>query len=263
MSTSLLFPGRVVKAGDTDQVIVRAIQRRLHEVGCGPLIESGVFDSTTKNAVELFQARFPDTDDSPLTIDGKVGPLTWAALFGAQAVSVVSEVTDPLLTRVLEVASSQIGVIEQPSGSNRGPEVDMYLRTVGLDPTADSFAWCVAFVYWCFQQAANAFQQSNPMIKTAGVLDHWHKAGQQGVLRILADQATDNPVLVKPGQIFVISTSGGRGHTGFVKMVRGGKLITIEGNTNSGGSREGVGVFQRDSRKIAQINEGFIDYSRG
>jgi hypothetical protein len=253
----------VVKIGDADLATVRAIQHRLNEVGCGPLTENGVFDPSTKSAVELFQARFPDAEGSPLTIDGKVGPLTWAALFGAQAVSVVSEVADPLLARVLEVARSQIGVMEQPPGSNHGPEVDNYLRAVGLNPTGGGFAWCVAFVYWCFKQAADALQQPNPMIKTAGVLDHWRKAGQQGIRRILADQATDNPVFVKPGQIFVISTGGGQGHTGLVELVKGGKLTTIEGNTNNGGSREGVGVFRRDSRKITQINEGFIDYSRG
>jgi hypothetical protein len=40
-----------------------------------------------------------------------------------------------------------------------------------------------------------------------------------------------------------------------------GRLVTIEGNTNDNGSRNGIGVFQRDARKIATINKGFIDYS--
>jgi hypothetical protein len=40
-----------------------------------------------------------------------------------------------------------------------------------------------------------------------------------------------------------------------------GRLLTVEGNTNDGGSRNGIGVFQRDARKINQINKGFIDYS--
>ena len=41
-----------------------------------------------------------------------------------------------------------------------------------------------------------------------------------------------------------------------------GRMITIEGNTNDGGSRNGIGVFKRDARKINQINKGFIDYKR-
>src|SRR5437763_788838 len=67
--------------------------------------------------------------------------------------------------------------------------------------------------------------------------------------------------LVKPGFIFVLSTGGSHGHTGLVAEVLPGKLRTIEGNTNDGGSREGIGVFRRDRRKIADISRGFIDYS--
>src|SRR5262249_44869958 len=83
----LPFPGRVIKVGDPDRGIVAAIQHRLNEVGCGPIRETGVFDSeATKRAVKLFQARFPDTSGSPLVIDGEVGSLTWGAMFGASSV---------------------------------------------------------------------------------------------------------------------------------------------------------------------------------
>jgi hypothetical protein len=103
--------------------------------------------------------------------------------------------------------------------------------------------------------------RSNPLVRTAGVLNHWVMAGQRGVPRITGSRAVQNPDLLRPGHIFVIDTGGGHGHTGLVLEVAGGKSITIEGNTNDGGSREGVGVFRRESRKIAQINRGFIDYS--
>jgi hypothetical protein len=53
---------------------------------------------------------------------------------------------------------------------------------------------------------------------------------------------------------------GGNGHTGIVKAVNGGKIVTIEGNTNVEGGREGIGVFER-TRKINSINKGFINYS--
>ena len=46
-----------------------------------------------------------------------------------------------------------------------------------------------------------------------------------------------------------------------VLEVANGRLVTVEGNTNDNGSREGIGVFRRDSRKISTINKGFIDYS--
>ena len=53
----------------------------------------------------------------------------------------------------------------------------------------------------------------------------------------------------------------GLGHSGIVIEVANGRLVTIEGNTNDNGSRNGIGVFQRDARKISKINKGFIDYS--
>jgi hypothetical protein len=257
---SLQYPGRVVKKGDPDSEVVEAIQGALNACGCGPIAENGDFDARTEAAVKLFQARFPDVEGAPLTVDGKVGSITWPALFGQGANPAPDGPSAPLLIHMLANAKSQIGVMEKPPGSNRGPEVDEYVRRVGLDP-AGQFAWCAAFVYFCFDQAALSLSRGNPVIRTGGVLDHWAKAGTRGVPRILASKAVQNPALVRPGQIFVIDTGGGAGHTGLVVGVTAGKLVTIEGNTNDGGSREGVGVFQRASRKIAQINKGFIDYS--
>jgi putative peptidoglycan binding protein/CHAP domain-containing protein len=256
------FPGRIIKKGDPDASIVKAIQRQLNARGCGPIDVDGGFGDQTDAAVRLFQARFPDVEGIPLLVDGKVGSITWAALFGEGTVPSADEAPSPLLQKTLEIAKSQIGVMEQPPGSNRGPEVDEYLRRVGLNPKGH-FAWCVAFLYFCFDEAAKALDRSNPVIKTAGVLDHWAKAGQQGVPRITHARAVQNPGLVLPGHIFIIDTGnpGGGGHSGVVQEVAGGKIITIEGNTNVDGSAEGIGVFRRESRKIAQINKGFIDYS--
>jgi hypothetical protein len=45
-----------------------------------------------------------------------------------------------------------------------------------------------------------------------------------------------------------------------VVEVSDGRLVTIEGNTNDGGSRNGIGVFRRTARKIGQINKGFVQY---
>jgi len=66
---------------------------------------------------------------------------------------------------------------------------------------------------------------------------------------------------VLPGMVFFIDTGQGRGHAGFVADVVGGTLVTIEGNSNSVGLREGIGVFQRSSRKIRDINTGFVAFA--
>jgi hypothetical protein len=150
--------------------------------------------------------------------------------------------------------------MEKPLGSNRGPEVDEYIRCAGLDPQLGSYAWCMCFVYWCFAQAAQQSGKDNPCIKTAGVRDHWNKAKRNGIQVLPLARAMQDISLVKPGQLFCLGFKGVTGHIGLVEKVEGGILTTIEGNTNDGGSREGIGVFRRKGRTIASINLGFIDY---
>jgi peptidoglycan hydrolase-like protein with peptidoglycan-binding domain len=262
---SFPFPGRIVKTGDSGDV-VEQIQHRLNEVGCGPIPEDGNFDKDkTERAVKLFQSRFPDVTGSPLKIDGQVGSVTWGALFGAETVPSNTDAPTALTKAVIEFARTQIGVREKPLGSNRGPEVDRYIQSVGLNPAGNppgGFFWCVAFTFFCYQTAAKKLGIDNPHIKTAGVLDHWQNAGTKSdVVRIPKAKAVANPGLVKPGSLFIIDHGGGLGHSGLVTEVANGRLKTVEGNTNDNGSNNGIGVFERDRRKIADINKGFIDYS--
>lgn len=257
------FPGRTLTIASTDRASVLAIQTRLNALDCGPVIVDGIFGQQTLDAVELYQSRSVDPTGRHLDIDGQVGPMTWAALFGSAIVNNSSAAT-PLTAKTLTIASAEIGVTEDPLGSNRGPKVDQYVLAVGLDP-AGHYPWCAAFVYWCFNQAAiqlttPGHNVSNPVIKTASVMDHWNRANATPGIRCLSNaECTSEPALVQPGMIFVILNSSGTGHTGLVESVQGAVLATIEGNTNAGGSREGIGVFRRTTRTIAMMR-GFIDY---
>lgn len=253
------YPGHLIQKGESDDKIVNRIQKQLNHLGCGPVDVDGDFGNQTLNAVKLFQARYTDTSGRPLLVDGKLGAITWAALFGE--VDTPQAKTSTLLQITLQIAQSQIGIMEQPKGSNRGPEIDQFLRSVGLDPKTGSYAWCAAFVFWCFNEAGSQTAMNNPVVRTAGVMDHWNKAGQRHIPRLLMNDAFNDPAKIKPGFLFVISTGGGLGHIGFVERVNSGLLTTIEGNTSNNGSREGIGVFRRESRKVSQINRGFIDYS--
>lgn len=257
------FPRRIVKVGDSDRETVKKIQHRLNSVGCGPIAEDGVFDKErTEKAVKLFQARFPDVTGRPLEIDGEVGSLTWGAMFGALTVPSNSDAPSVLTKAAIDFAITQIGVMENPIGSNRGPEVDTYLRAVGLNPVGESFAWCVAFTHFCYKKAAENRGLQNPHIKTAGVLKHWNEARTKPkVVRVTKAKAVADPGLVKPGSLFIMDLGQGLGHSGMVVQVANGRLVTIEGNTNDNGSRNGIGVFRRDARKILEINKGFVDYS--
>jgi len=256
------FPGQIIKVGHPDASLVRRIQERLNELGCGPIEVNGIFDKdATKRAVMLLQSRFADTTGAPLKVDGEIGSLTWGAMFGASTVPASSVAPSALTSAAITFAVSQIGVMEDPLGSNRGPEVDRYLRAVGLDPEGGSFAWCVAFTHFCYQAAAQQLGVANPHIRTAGVLAHWNAAGTKaGVLRVTKSSATADPGRVRPGALFIIDLGAGLGHSGMVIETGDGRLVTVEGNTNDNGSRNGIGVFRRTARKIADINRGFIDY---
>jgi CHAP domain/Putative peptidoglycan binding domain len=262
------YPGSPVISGSTNGEAVRAIQTRLAELkipessGLKKLEIDGDFGPATEEAVRLFQAQSVDATGKPLEIDGKVGPMTWSVLFGS-AVKIVETSGSSLLDAVIAKAQSQVGVREQPLGSNRGPQVDEYIRAAGLNPAAGSFAWCTCFLFWCFREASEELGVPNPMPKTAGVLDLWNKAGQKGLLRITPGLAQAHPEKIKPGMFFFLSTGAGTGHVGLIKSVSGVTLRTIEGNTTDiSGSREGIGVFERNARTIGKVNLGFADMTR-
>jgi len=255
-----VFPGQVIDtAANAPAATVTAIQHRLNQLGCGPVAEDGDFGAETEEAVQLFQARAVDQFGHPLAIDGRVGPMTWAALFSIP-LTPNDQAGAPVQQEALRIAATQVGVMENPPGSNRGPEVDQYLLSVGLNPAAGHFPWCAAFVYFCFQQAADKLQMANPAIKDAGVLDCWNRAGQTGKHRVAASAALQTPSLVQPGMVFVLKTGSVTGHMGFIEKIEGERLTTIEGNSNLGGSREGIGVFRRQGRTIQGVNLGFLDY---
>jgi hypothetical protein len=144
----------------------------------------------------------------------------------------------------LRIASTQVGVRE--TGRNTGPEVDTYLASAGLGP---GFAWCAAFVYWCFVAGAASVRKPNPCPRTAGAMrmreqaEHWW---------------WPHIVDALPGDVFVIDHGHGLGHVGFVELIReDGTLQTIEGNTAPNGTREGDGVYRR-TRKPSEINAGYL-----
>ncbi len=247
------YPGRIIKEGESNSAIVKAIQKKLMELNIGNLEGTGTYGVKTKNAVKLFQATHMDQFGNPLEVDGHVGSLTWATLFGTESIVTTDTAPNNLLTETLKVAVKQLGVMEDPPGSNKGPVVDQYLASVGLP---SGLFWCAAFVYWGFDKASTTLGKKNPLFKTGHVMTHWNKTTGK---KITTDEAVNKPSLIKPGHIFIMNTGGAAGHTGIVEKVEGGFIHTIEGNSNNAGSRNGIGVF-RLQRKIGKINRGFIEY---
>ena len=260
------FPERLIKRGERDSALVATIQEELARQGYGPFTQ-GVFDRAMFSVVRLFQSQHTDADGQPLLVDGEIGRHTWGALFGVDAVAPPSSAPSTLMLHALAIAGTQVGQMEVPRGSNRGPMVDEFLRSTGIDPvntTSDQRAWCMCFVFWAFRTAAGSLQLANPLPRTAGCLSHWKRAKSiPGAVRIKAVDCIGDPSLVKPGLVFICDFGGGLGHTGIVeRMMPGGHFMTIEGNTNDDGSRSGVGVFRLQRRKLADRTlVGFVDYT--
>ncbi len=260
------YPGRVVKMGESDASVVRALKTQLNKVlalaGEQRIVldeANPVFGLKVKQAVQLFQARHVDDMGRPLKPDGQVGAITWGVLFGPNKVSNTLKPADKFLGEVLAVALAEEAkkVREVPPNSNRGPAVLAYLASVGL---GGGNPWCAAFTHWCFWQAAAARGRANPHVRTGGCLAHWNGAAAQGAKRINWQAAVNDPALLKPGMLFIMDFGGGKGHTGFIVAVHGGLIDTVEGNTDASKTREGGGVY-RLTRKLAEVNKGYIDYA--
>jgi hypothetical protein len=147
--------------------------------------------------------------------------------------------------KIVEVAKGELGVCEIPKGSNRGKDVEKYLKSVGL---GGGYSWCMAFAKWCVDQACLDMGGKNPMVVTGGVLNQWNRIGKS--------YKFNKP---KAGDIFIMDFGGGLGHTGIVESVEGNVVNTIEGNSNDNGSREGDKVCRR--HRGADKMKGFIRIS--
>lgn len=158
----------------------------------------------------------------------------------------------------LRYAIQQIGQQEQPRGSNKGPMVNEYLAAVGLQP---GYAWCQAFVYWCYENASKDNGSENPVVRTAGVYDCWNKSKGNPNVHRRCIEPTEIP---QPGDQFILLFSNGSGHTGIVEHIDTSKevpvLHTIEGNSNASGGREGFAVVRRERRADEPALTGYIRY---
>lgn len=143
------------------------------------------------------------------------------------------------LTRdVLDVALGQAGYVE---GRN---ETTKFGSWFGMDHNF----WCAMFVSWAFAQAGHPLPAVTGPNGFAKVESGWRYAKKIGRL-------VWQP---KVGDIFFINHGGGRGHTGIVVSVdaKAGTMVTIEGNTNAAGARNGTMVRSK-TRPIKQANAGF------
>ena len=125
--------------------------------------------------------------------------------------------------KIIGIAEREIGVREA-TGNNDGKRVEEYLRYTDL---GKGYAWCSAFVSWCYGQAGLA-EPRNP----------WSPAlfpDARTYFRSDGKRRPNTATMIRPADIFGIYGQIVRriNHVGLVKDVQGRYLITIKGNSNN------------------------------
>lgn len=172
-------------------------------------------------------------------------------------------------TEIIKIYNSQVGIREQ--GTNAGRQVEEYLRYVNLKKGQP---WCAAFICWVYGQAGvknprsgwspDLFPLSKIIWTKAGSLSggsatySWESKHPPIKYTYPTRQARANPMTIRwqpdsrpasPGaaDIFGIffPEKNRIAHAGFIDQWDGTWLITVEGNTNLSGSREGDGVYRK------------------
>lgn len=151
----------------------------------------------------------------------------------------------------LQVAITQIGKEENPIGSNWGHPVQDYLASVGIHFPA---SWCASFMYWCFDHAAGQLGMPNPLFKTGAVLALWNNGGTHKIF------PPAYAISLNEGDIFIQDHGGGLGHCGIIESIEGDTLHTIEGNTNTDGSRNGYAVERKTRSRTDPKIIGYLRY---
>ncbi|MGC3946351.1 MAG: peptidoglycan-binding domain-containing protein [Chryseolinea sp.] len=127
--------------------------------------------------------------------------------------------------------------------SNMGPWVRGYMD----NNEGTSWFWCMGFVQAVVDQAASLLGKNfKTLMPLTYSCDSVGTTGLQKRLLTRFAAVRNDPSIVKPGDIFLLQKSPNDWvHTGIITAVMGDVFETVEGNTNTGGSTNGVAVLRR------------------
>ena len=134
--------------------------------------------------------------------------------------------------RVSDIYSKEIGVRER-TGNNDGQRVEEYLRSCNLKK---GNPWCAAFVTWTFKQA-----------KVDAIVSAYSPSWFPNKSTIYTKGVKGNKTPQKADVFGIYFSNKGRiAHVGFIDVWEDNSYcITVEGNTNDEGSRDGDGVYRK------------------
>jgi len=181
-----------------------------------------------------------------VSADGADGPVTWNAILSELSTKKDNMNGKDVPQKMVLLAREEIGVSEV-DGSNCGPRVDEYKAATWLDPDK-GWPWCAAFICWLVREAIQEEDVKFKRPRTAGAWDFENWAKQQDGKGVDLRKPSNEDI--KAGDIVVFTFS----HIGLaVKDIdSSGYVVTIEGNTNGAGSREGGSVLEK-KRHVSKI----------
>lgn len=141
-------------------------------------------------------------------------------------------------SKLLEIATSQLGTKESPAGSNR---VKYNTAYYGREVSGDTYPWCCVFQWWLFQQggAPDLFYGGGKTASCTTLYRYYQQNGQT----IPTQEA-------KPGDLIFFTFSeedkaqGIRNHVGICESNETGSITTIDGNTGTTNEANGGAVMR-------------------
>lgn len=141
---------------------------------------------------------------------------------------------------IISKAEIQIGVKENPSGSNK---VKYNTAYYGREVSGSDYPWCCAFIWWLFKEcnASSLFYGGKKTASCTTLMNYYKKKGQ----------------FSKTPQVgCLVFYNWGKGsvaqHVGIVTEIGSGYIKAIEGNTAVGNDSNGGQVMER-TRYTSQI----------
>ena len=136
--------------------------------------------------------------------------------------------------KLLAIARSQLGVTENPVGSNSVVyNTEYYARAV----KGSGYPWCCTFVWWLFREAgASELFYGGKKTAYCPTLMNYHRKALQFV-------SGD----YEPGDLIFFNFSGksSAAHVGICEAWDGKNITTIDGNTGEGNEANGGKVMRR------------------
>lgn len=135
--------------------------------------------------------------------------------------------TDPIVRAIVERAIQSVGMVEDPPGSNRGPDIDRVNKAAGV-PVGS---------YWCASWAASIWREAGAEVpKGSASCDHWMTWAKQ--------TGRWTPHVAAPGCAVLYGVPGDARHIGIVIRTTP-VTLSLEGNTTVEGS-----AFERNGTAV-------------